>query len=155
LNDLEYIIALLLRSAACALFPRRAETVEISFHGRTQKMRLLSGVAMNFPVRALPFDPGVRVEDEALSIHLIPYGGRLWPFLQLLAPQKLIGQALHIRLEAGQRAEILLTDREAVEFFLDEDPVRAYGRLTLEVAGSLAFVPGPLYPSINEREADV
>ena len=35
--------------------------------------------------------------------------------------------------------------RDSVEFFLDEDPERAYGGLTLEVAGTLAFVPGAAY----------
>jgi hypothetical protein len=41
--------------------------------------------------------------------------------------------------------EILPLDRDALEFFLDEDPMTFHGRLTLQVAGSLAFVPGPEY----------
>ena len=100
---------------------------------------------MSFPVKALPFEPGVRVEDEAVSVYLIPLGGRLSPFLQMLAPQRLITHARCFRLEKNQRLEILPVDRERLEFFLDEDPVQACGRVTLEVAGSIAFVPGPDY----------
>jgi hypothetical protein len=107
-------------------------------------MRLLAGVAMNFPFKAFPVDPGVRAEDEALSLHLIPYTGRLSTLLLVLAPRRLQG-ALRIRIEGQERVEIRLLDRNAAEFFLDEDPMTFHGRLTLQVAGSLAFVPGPEY----------
>ena len=113
---------------------------------RKEVMRLLAGVVMNFPVKALPVDPGVRAEEEELSLHLIPYTGRLSALLLVFAPRRLLRGALRIRLKgSGERVEVRLVDRDFAEFFLDEDPMVFHGRLTLQVAGSLNFVPGPKY----------
>jgi hypothetical protein len=145
LTNVEYALALLIRSASTALLGgSTAEKVEVRTSDRRGIMRLLAGVAMNFPFKAFPVDPGVRAEDEALSLHLIPYTGRLSTLLLVLAPRRLQG-ALRIRIEGQERVEIRLLDRNAAEFFLDEDPMTFHGRLTLQVAGSLAFVPGPEY----------
>jgi hypothetical protein len=122
-----------------------AEEVEVRTRDRRGVMRLLAGVAMNFPLEMLPVDPGVLAEDEALSLYLIPYAGRLEALLLVLAPSRLLRGALRVRIEGPERVEIRLLDRDAVEFFLDEDPMTFHGRLTLQVAGSLAFVPGPEY----------
>ena len=100
---------------------------------------------MNFPIAALPFDPGVTVEDEALSVYLVPLRGRFSPLRQLAASNGLIPHAYRIRLEKNERLEIRFVDRECVEFFLDEDPVTTYKQLSLAVAGSIAFVPGVNY----------
>jgi Diacylglycerol kinase catalytic domain len=146
LTNVEYALALLIRSAAAALLGgSTAEKVEVRTSDRSEVMRLLAGVAMNFPVKALPVDPGVRAEDEALSLYLIPYSGRLSTLLLVLAPRRLLRGALKIRIEGSERVEIQLLDRNTAEFFLDEDPMTYHGRLTLQVAGSLAFVPGPEY----------
>ena len=142
-TNVEYGISVLIRSISCVLSPDRAETVEIQFQDQKERFRLVSGVVMNFPLAALPFDPGVSVEDEALSVYLVPFRGRLSPLRQLVAPKRL--NPYHIRIEKNQRLEIRFVDRECVEFFLDEDPVTTHRRLTLGVAGSIAFVPGPSY----------
>jgi hypothetical protein len=112
---------------------------------RKEVLPLLAGVVMNFPFKELPIDPGVRVEDESLSLHLVPYTGRLSTLLLVLAPRRLLRGALKVRIEGQERVEIRLLDRNSAEFFLDEDPTTFHGRLTLQVAGSLAFVPGPEY----------
>lgn len=143
LTNVEYALTLLVRSISCTLTPDRAETVEIQYQDQKERFRLLSGVVMNFPIAALPFDPGVRVEDELLSVYLVPLRGRLSPFVQLVAPQSL--NPHRIRLKKNERLEIRFVDRDCVEFFLDEDPVTTYKRLSLSVAGSIAFVPGPDY----------
>jgi hypothetical protein len=154
LTNVEYALALLIRSASCALLGgSTAEKVEVRTRDRREVVRLLAGVAMNFPIKAFPIDPGVRAEDEALSLHLIPYAGRLPALLLVFAPRRLLRGARRIRIEGPERAEIRLVDRDAVEFFLDEDPMTFHGRLTLEVAGSLAFVPGPEYRFRSEGEA--
>jgi hypothetical protein len=129
LTNIEYALAFLIRSVSCVLFPGKAELVEIQFQGQAERLRLLSGVVMNFPIKALPFRPGVTVEDEALVAFLIPLALRI----------------RRHRIEKNQRLEIRLLDRECVELFLDEDPVTTCKRLTLEVAGSIRFVPGPDY----------
>lgn len=127
LTNIEYAFAFLLRSLT-----HRAEIVEIYFQNRQQRLRLRSGVVMNFPIAALPFKPGVTVEDEALAVYLLSLRG-----------------SCYFRIEKDQRLEIRFVDRDCVEFFLDEDPVTTYGRLSLAVAGSIAFVPGPNYQHRN------
>lgn len=155
LTNAEYALALLIRSVSCALIGgSAAEEVEVRTSGRREVMRLLAGVVMNFPVKALPLHPGVRAQDEALSLHLIPYTGRLSALLLVLAPRRLLRTATRNRIEGTERAEIRLIDRDAEEFFIDEDPMTFYGRLTLQVAGSLSFVPGPDY-SPDESEVRV
>jgi hypothetical protein len=122
LTNAEYVLALLIRSASTALLGgSMAEKVEVSMQDRRGAMRLLAGVAMNFPFKAFPVDPGVRVEDEALSLHLVPYTGRLSTLLLVLAPRRLLRGALQIRIEDQDRVEIRLVDRDTAEFFLDED----------------------------------
>jgi Diacylglycerol kinase catalytic domain len=153
-NNVEYVLAVLLRSASCALSGvSAAEVVEVRAHGRKEIMPLLAGVAMNFPFEELPVDPGVRVEDEALSLYLVPFTGRLSALRLVLTPRPVIRNALQIELKGSERVEIRLVDRDAAEFFLDEDPMTFHGRLVLEVAGSLAFVPGPEYRFRAESKA--
>jgi hypothetical protein len=123
LNNIEYGVALLLRSLT-----HRAETVEIHFQHQQKRLRLLSGVVMNFPIAALPLKPCVTAADEALAVYLFSLRG-----------------SCYFRIEKDQRLEIRFVDRGCVEFFLDEDPVTTCGRLGLEVAGSIPFVPGPEY----------
>jgi hypothetical protein len=154
LNHVEYVLAVLFRSASCVLLgTSAAEVVEVRADDRKVVVRLLAGVAMNFPFKELPIDPGVRVEDEALSLYLVPFTGRLSALQLILAPQRLIQDALRLKVRRFERVEIRLVDRDAVEFFLDEDPMTFHGRLTLQVAGSLDFVPGPEYRFRSESVA--
>ena len=131
-NNVEYVLTLFLRSLSCLLPFHRAEMVEVQFHDQKERFRLLSGIVMNFPIDAVPLNPRVTVVDEALSVYLV-------------AAQPLIPRLRHIRIEKSQRLEMRIVDRNRVEFFLDEDPVTTYGQLSLEVVGSIAFVPGPDY----------
>lgn len=144
-TNIEYVLALLIRSIACVLFPRSTETIELCDAERQERFRLLSGIMMNFPIKALPFTPHIKVEDEAVSIYLIPHEGRFGPLLQLLSPQRMHTRC--ITLKKDQSLEIRLVDRCYTEFFLDEDPVSSFGRVKLGVAGAIAFVPGPDYHS--------
>lgn len=152
-NNAEYVLAVLFRSASCALLGGSAtEVVEVRTDDRKEVLPLLAGVAMNFPFKELPIDPGVRVEDEALSLYLIPFAGRSSALRLVLAPQHLIRGALRIKVRKFERVEIRLVDRDAAEFFLDEDPMTFHGRLSLQVAGSLTFIPGPEYRFRPESE---
>jgi len=134
LTNIEYAIAFLIRSISCMLFPEKAELVEIQFKGQTERLRLLSGVVMNFPIKTLPFRPSVTVADEALVAYVIPRAFRIGRY----------------GIEKNQRLEIRLLDRECVELFLDEDPVTTCKRLSFEVAGAIAFVPGPEYRGVSK-----
>jgi hypothetical protein len=130
---------------AGALVPSRIEEVEVRWRDRTERLRLLAGALLSFPIAGLPFDPGLRMEDAALSLHLIPYQGR-WRALGLvLFPRALARNALQFHIEGADAVELRLLDRDAAEFFLDEDPQVFAHRLRMTVAGTLAFVPGPGY----------
>jgi hypothetical protein len=118
-TNVEYAVAFVLRTLT-----HRGEAVEIRFQNQQERLRLLSGVVMNFPIAALPFKPCVTVEDEALEVYLLSPRGRR-----------------RFRVKKDQPLEIRFIDRDRVEFFLDEDPVTTCGRLSLGVAGSVAFVP--------------
>ena len=150
LTNVEYALSLLIRSIFCTLFPDLAETVEIQFQDHKERFRLLSGLIMNFPIDSLPVQPGVTVQDEALAVYLIPYTGRCSPLRQIASPQRLIPHSHRMRIEKNQRLEVRFVDRECVEFFLDEDPVTTCGRLSIEVAGSVAFVPGADHQQLSE-----
>jgi hypothetical protein len=153
LNNFEYIVAVLFRAASCVLLGSSAtELVEVRAEKRKSVVALLAGVVMNFPFKELPIDPGVRVEDEEISLYLIPFTGRLSALRLVLTPQRLIRGALRIKAGKFERVEIRLVDRDAAEFFLDEDPMTFHGRLTLQVAGSLSFVPGSEYKPRSESE---
>jgi Diacylglycerol kinase catalytic domain len=146
MNNVEYILALFIRSLSGAVLGRSvAEVVEVRAGDRKEKLRLLSGVAMNFPIGELPVDPGTRVEEESLALYLAPFTGRSSALRLIFAPRRVFRSSIRMRIEGPERVEIRLVDRDAAEFFLDEDPVTFHGRLSLQVAGSLAFVPGPEY----------
>ena len=152
-NNVEYVLAVLFRATSCALLGRSAtEVVEVRADDRKEVLPLLAGVVMNFPFKELPIDPGVSVEEEALSLYLIPFTGRLSALWLVLTPQRLIRGALRIKVRKFECVEIRLVDRDTAEFFLDEDPMTFHGQLTLQVAGSLAFVPGPEYRFRSESE---
>ena len=145
LTNVEYGLSLLTRFAWCAVQPNVAEMVEVRTAERTESMRLLAGVIMNFPVEGLPFEVGVNVEDTVLSLNFIPYPGRWAAFSLLLSPSRLARKALQIRISDSERVEVCLLNRDAAEFFLDEDPMVFHGKVLVQVAGTLAFVPGPCY----------
>lgn len=143
-NNAEYVLALLIRFARHTL-SGDSEKVEILADGRREVMPLLAGVVMNFPFGEMPVDPGVRVEDEAVAMYMIPATGRISSLRTVLAPRRALGRAMRINIRKPERVEIRLLDRDRAKFFLDEDPMVFYGSLTMEVAGSLAFAPGPEY----------
>ncbi|TMC98652.1 MAG: hypothetical protein E6J05_07970 [Chloroflexi bacterium] len=121
-NSLEYVAFGAARLVAASVAAGRCELVEID-GGR--RLRLLAAVALNMALPPLP-DPGVAMGDEAAGLIVAPRLQR--PFRR--------------RLEPGQKFELRLLDRDFVEFFLDEDPELAFGWLSLETAGLLAFVAG-------------
>jgi Diacylglycerol kinase catalytic domain len=146
MNNVEYILALLIRCVSGAVLGRSVvEVVEVRAGERKERLPLLAGVAMNFPIEELPVDPGTQIEEEALSLYLAPFRGRSSALRLVFAPRRVFRSALRMRIEGQERVEIRLLDRDAAEFFLDEDPVTFHGWLSMQVAGSLAFVPGPEY----------
>lgn len=153
LNNWEYLLALGLRMLSCSVAPRKAEAVEANAPGENRRMKLLAGAVLCFPFEELPFDPGVKMGEQALAVYLIPMRGRFTPAGFLLTPRRLLRSGWHFQLTAFQRLDIRLLDREPVEFFLDEDPTVAFRSITLRVAGTLAFVPGPEYASSTDIEA--
>lgn len=151
-NNAEYVLALLIRSLRHTL-SGDSEKVEIVANDRREVFPLLAGVVMNFPFGELPVDPGVRVEDEAATLYMVPSTGRSSSLRTVLAPRRALRDALRMEIRRRDLIKIRLLDRDSAEFFLDEDPMVFYERLTMEVAGSLAFVPGPEY-SFQTKKGD-
>jgi hypothetical protein len=121
-NLLEYVGFGAARLLAGTVSASQCELVEVD---GSRRLRLLAAVALNLPLPPLP-DPGVTLGDNAAGLIVVPRLGR--PFRR--------------RLEQGSDFTIRFLDRDTVEFFLDEDPERATGWLTLGMAGCVAFVPG-------------
>ena len=144
-TTIEYGLSMFMRLTFCVLWPGAAELVEVRVGERTEKMRLLAGVVMNFPLKQLPFKAEVRVEEAALSLNLVPHPGRRSLLFSLLFRRRLIRKAMQFRIEGSDRVEIRLVNKAAVEFFLDEDPAILRAKALIQVAGTLAFVPGPDY----------
>jgi len=151
LNNIEYGLSLLIRFAWCALWPNAVEVVEVRIGERIQSMPLLAGVVMNFPFKPLPFEPEGSVEDAALSLNFISYPGRWASLFLVFSPHRVARNALQIRIADSDRVEVRLANREAVEFFLDEDPLVFHSSVLIQVAGTLAFVPGQDYHWPQER----
>jgi diacylglycerol kinase family enzyme len=126
LNRVEYMLSAGVRMVAATVYPPLCELVEVTIKGHKECFRLLGGAVMNMRVSGMPFDAGVDIEEAALGIRILPWGGRLRAW----------------RLSLGEKLVVTLLDRKSIEFFLDEDPEFAFGSLSLEVAGSLAFVRG-------------
>jgi hypothetical protein len=127
-NHVEYAAAAAGRLVQAAVRPRSCELVEASFCGVRESYRLLAGTAMTLPIGGIPFDPRVRPGEAAAGIVLVPRGGR---------PRRL-------RLTTSNALSISLADRESVELFLDEDPEIAHRRISIDVAGTVAFLrPDP------------
>jgi diacylglycerol kinase family enzyme len=144
-NHLAYCLAALKRACSCFLTPSRVEEVELTWPGGQERMRLLAGAVLNFPLPRVPFEPDVRLEEPAFSVHLIPFRSR-WQALRLaLFHHEVAEQTLRLRIATSQRLEVRLMDRTRGKFFLDENPETFERMLTLEVAGMLSFIPGPDY----------
>lgn len=99
-----------------------------------------------------PYDPGTRPERETISLALVPYTGRLSAMRLVLSPGRLKQDARRIEIRGTSILTLRLLDRERTAFFIDEDPHVFHGHLTLRVAGSLAFAPGPEYTFTNHKE---
>ncbi len=145
LTRMEYFFTLLVRSAWYALRPKAVQTLEIRTGEHAESMRVVAGAVVNFAFDALPFAPGVRAEDAALSLILFPYQGRCASLLLALSPCHLARKALQIRIADADLVELCLAHRDAADFFLDEDPMVFHDRIRIQIAGTLAFVPGSDY----------
>ncbi len=152
-THVEYGLALAVRLVLCALQPDRAEIVRVSFPGGSETVQLLAGVLMNFPLKAIPVDPCTRAGAPSLSLCLIPTNRRLTALSLLLRPSLRAQRVRKIAIGSSDRVQIRLIDRDAVDFFLDEDPATVRGQVTIEVAGVLQFVPGSDY-HWPEQEGD-
>lgn len=145
LNNLEYFLSVLCRFTWCSLRPEAAELIEVIARDHTGSFRLLAGVVINFPFQQLPFKPVIRAEDAALSLHFIPYPGKMATFFWMPLIHRLARNALQITISNSDTVEVRLVNRNSAEFFIDEDPHVFYRRVRIGVAGTLAFVPGPDY----------
>jgi hypothetical protein len=142
-NHAEYCLAVLGRAWSCFLAPAQLDEVEVLGPCPRQTLRLLAGVLTNFPVPALPFEAGVRLEEAAFTCHLVPFLGRWQALRAALSHRHAARHAVRVRLDGRTALKLRLTGGNGSEFFLDEDPEVFRDELILTVAGVLDFIPGP------------
>jgi hypothetical protein len=123
-NHLEYMAAAGGRLVEAAVRPAACEEVEVAYCGSSERYRLLAGAAITVRISGIPFDPHVAPGAAEAGVLLVSRDGRIRRF----------------RLAPGVRLDISLLDRDAVEFFLDEDPEIAHGSISLDVVGTLPFL---------------
>jgi hypothetical protein len=142
-NHAEYCLATLGRAWSCFVAPAQLDEVEVLGPDARRTMRLLAGVLTNFPIPALPFEAGVRLDEAAFTCHLVPFLGRWHALWAALSPRHAARHAVRVRLAGQTTLKLRLTGEHGSEFFLDEDPEVFRDELVLTVAGMLDFIPGP------------
>ena len=141
LTNVEYGTCLMGLCIRAALNPDRLDMVEIQQGERVERLRLLAGALMNFPLKPIPFQPDVNLEDDELSLHLVPFHSRLQALSMMLRQKRMAHGARQFRITAKTPLTMRALKNRKLNFFIDEDPLTAR-ELTLKVAGRLAFVPG-------------
>ncbi len=148
LTNVEYGLCLAGLCARAAVNPGGLDTVEVRQGEHIERFPLLAGALMNFPLGALPFQPGVGVEDAELSLHLVPFRSRLQALGLVACPQRNARAARRFQITRDTPLTLRVVNRDSMHFFLDEDPIEAR-EVTLRVAGQLAFVPGKNFKPKN------
>ena len=141
LTNVEYGLCLAGLCSRAAWNPQTLPEIEVQQGDHTESFRVLAGALMNFPLGALPFRPGLAVEDPALSLHLIPYRSRLQALSLVPRAKALAKEAKIFRITADTPVTLRVANGEGMPFFIDEDPLEA-AQLTLRMAGTLPFITG-------------
>ncbi|HEY4491400.1 MAG TPA: diacylglycerol kinase family protein [Acidobacteriota bacterium] len=144
LNDFEYGTAMLLRCLTSMMFPWTVERVSIKSGDQQISMRLLAGILLKFPLKAIPADPGLHVCDQAAVFYFIP-NSFFAPVGLVFATKRMLKRAVQFKIETGTFLEMENLTGAPLEFFLDEDPQEFRNLLRFEITGTLAFVPGADY----------
>jgi hypothetical protein len=138
----EYVCLLVIRSLIRLISTGRIRSITIGRKGQRFSKKIISGFVMNFPVKAIPVDPGIGLVDEALFFHAVPYTKRLDLFTSIAGKQK--GRPVSFLVTKDRPVSIGFDDASTpAEFFIDEDPYLARGTITISVAGMLDFITVP------------
>ncbi|NNL75351.1 MAG: hypothetical protein HKO68_03345 [Desulfobacterales bacterium] len=143
MTNLEYGACLFMRSILCALKPDKLEKIELKTGNKKHDLELLLGVVMNFPIKKLPFNNGIRIQDKKLSLNFVPYTGRLNALIMVFTPTHIERKVVRITVTPESKTTLKLRNKACSEFFLDENPMVWHKKIKVQVAGKLAFVPGP------------
>jgi hypothetical protein len=143
LPTFEYVCLLVVRSFIRLISPGRIRRITIKRKGQTFSKKIISGFVMNFPVKAIPVNPGIGLSDEALFFYAVPYIKRMDLFTSITGRQK--GRPVSFFVTKDQPVSIGfdVDTRKPAEFFIDEDPFFVRGTITISVAGMLDFITGP------------
>ncbi|MBC8324434.1 MAG: hypothetical protein H8E27_02235 [Verrucomicrobia subdivision 3 bacterium] len=150
LTNLEYGLCLAGLCTRAAWDPQTLPEIELKQGEHTESFRVLAGALMNFPLGALPFQPGLAVEDPALSLHLIPYRSRLQALSLVPRAKALANEAKVFRITNDTPVTLRVVSGKRMSFFIDEDPLEA-AQLTLRMAGTLPFITGKNYQPNRAR----
>jgi hypothetical protein len=140
-NDLEYTAGHAVRCVGAAFDEAQAERIHVRWPSGAATVRLLSALAMNLRLGALPFDPRVDMGDAAFGFALVPFESRASVVKLLVSPRRAVLDGLRVRVGPGEKLTLTLTDRASAEAFLDEDPLVFHRYVELDVAGFVSMIP--------------
>ncbi len=143
ITNLQYALFSLGRAVRCVLQPGRAELVEVRQAGRSERLRFLAGVLLNFDLPQIPVRGACQFGEPCLTLGLLPLESRRQLLEALWRWRDLDSSIRHYAITPATPLEICYLGPETATVALDEDTIAtAARRLTWEVVGPLRFLTG-------------
>jgi hypothetical protein len=141
-NTLQYVAFSLVRAMKCVIQPDGAELIEVSQNGCRDRLRLFSGILVNFDFPQLPFRGGCTVGEPRLVLCLIPLAGRRQTISTLFNWPDLDERVRKYEITPDRPVELRFLEHGETTVALDEDTFMAPKRISFEVATRIRFVTG-------------
>lgn len=151
MNNFEYAWFLFLRLITGCLNPDIIRKIQLQLAGHKQEIRLLAGVAMNFPVKAIPAGHVFDIHEKKICLKLIPYKDRLNTIGLLFSPGLIKKYTKDLYLSVNQELIVKLGKKKATEIFIDEDSFFVKGKLKISITPGLNFYKYPQVKSIHKE----
>jgi hypothetical protein len=142
INTFQYVAFSLGRAMKCVVQPKGAELIEVRQNGRRDRLRLFSGILVNFDFPQLPFRGNCTVDEPRLVLGLIPLTGRRQTIATLLSWPHLDDRVCRYEITPGQPVELRFLENSRTTIALDEDTFIAPNQISFEVATGIKFVTG-------------
>ena len=140
MTDLEYFVSLAVRTLLSIIRPSIMEEVEILHDTHTYRLKLFSGMILNFMIPSLPLYSGITVHEQKLRGYFLPARRLFDPLTTFFRRYHIRKNSPSVIIESEKDCVIKLISQECAEFFLDEDPMVFYDSLTIKIAGVVPFL---------------
>ena len=133
---IEYRTAMAMRTTNGCLRRTCVEEVDLSAGkaGERQRVRLLAGAILNFPIAGIPLPNAAEAGQAELSGLILD--------LSQFAFSRLRLNRFPLAVRKDEPFQIQLVRQVPTEFFLDEDPLTFEKNLRIQIAGMLGIIPG-------------